>query len=279
LIHQAAGIDPMQQPLILWIDLTEARSQAAYRAGLAGHCRVRHCTATDAVPGRIHEAVPDIICFDFDVPGPSELTLLQKTKLLHPSIPILMFTGVASADLLIWALRSRVWDCFVKPVSAGEVIRRLNIMLPVLNGNSAQRPRKLLMPERTVFESAACNSQNTQHGRTAAVLPYLQEHLHEKLVLSDMARLCDMDQFEFSRTFRREQGVTFREHLLRIRIEAAAKLLQQAARSVLDVAYSVGFNDPSHFSRLFRRHMGVTPKVYRSNWLVTGGAVTSVACH
>ena len=39
-------------------------------------------------------------------------------------------------DLLVWALRTRIWDCFIKPVSCGEVVRRLNLLLPVLGATT-----------------------------------------------------------------------------------------------------------------------------------------------
>jgi transcriptional regulator GlxA family with amidase domain len=64
-----------------------------------------------------------------------------------------------------------------------------------------------------------------------------------------------MDAFDFSRCFRREQGVTFHDYLMRMRSDN---------RSVLDITCSVGFSAPSDFARLFRRHMGVTPRVYRN---------------
>ena len=58
--------------------------------------------------------------------------------------------------------------------------------------------------------------------------------------------------------------MTFRDYLIRLRIETAAHRLRSNGASVLEVACSVGFNDPSHFARLFRRHMGVTPTAYRN---------------
>jgi AraC-like DNA-binding protein len=59
--------------------------------------------------------------------------------------------------------------------------------------------------------------------------------------------------------------MTFRDYLMRLRIETAARRLRSDDVSVLEVACSVGFNDPSHFARLFRRHMGVTPTAYRNS--------------
>jgi AraC-like DNA-binding protein/CheY-like chemotaxis protein len=254
----------MHQPLILWMNLARNSGTPALCRRLENHCRVQRCTDPDALAGLMDTLTPDVICFDFAIPFASERALIQRCRLDYPSTPVLMFTTSDSAELMVWALRTRVWDCFIKPVSCGEVVRRLNILLPVLGGGSGQRARKLLMPERGAFAVPGVNGAEAGAARTSAVLPYLQGHFHEKIAVSHLARMCGMDAFEFSRCFRREQGVTFRDYLMRMRIDAAARRLRRDDRSVLDVACSVGFNDPSHFARLFRRHMGVTPRVYRN---------------
>jgi AraC-like DNA-binding protein len=254
----------MQRPLILWMNCMATGGTPVMCRRLERHCRVRTCDSPDAPLELVSSLRPDVLCFDFADPEAAQLALVQKTKLEHPRVPILIFTTSRSADLLVWALRTRIWDCFIKPVSCGEVVRRLNLLLPVLGANNGQRARKLVMPERGGFAEAPAAAPEAAAGRTAAVLPFLQRHFHEKIALSRVADICGMDAFEFSRCFRREQGVTFRDYLISVRIEAAARRLRRDHRSVLDVACSVGFNDPSHFARLFRRHVGVTPSVYRN---------------
>ena len=253
----------MQQPLILWATLTGERGAPLLCERLEHHCRVHRCEDPRLLRECLATLAPAVICFDCTSPGAAERALVQKIKLEYPSVPLLMFTTSESAELVIWALRTRVWDCFIKPVSCGEVMRRLNILLPVLGGDNTQSTRTPLMPERSAC-SNTLQQENVAAPKTTAVLPYLQQHFHEKIAMSDMAGTCGMTAFEFSRCFRREQGITFRDYLMRLRIETAARRLRRDDQSVLDVACSVGFNDPSHFARLFRRHMGVTPTVYRN---------------
>lgn len=261
----------MQQIVVLWMNLTSNSDTPPVCRRLGSHCRIMHCGNPRTLPQLMDTLSPDVVCFDFGDPAAADRGLVQRIKLDYPSVPLLMFTTSESAELMIWALRTRVWDCFIKPVSCGEILRRLNILLPVLGNDSRQRSRKPLMPERDACASRL-QAQQTTETRTAAVLPYLQEHFHEKIVLADVAQVCGMNAFEFSRWFRREQGITFRDHLMRLRIETAARLLRLDQQSVLDVACSVGFNDPSHFARLFRRHMGITPSDYRS------GGMCSTPC-
>jgi YesN/AraC family two-component response regulator len=259
----------MLAPLIFWIDFSTSDTECEISTEIADHYRVRRCRDIQALPQLIEELAPNVLCFDFDYPGPAELALLQKVKCIYPSVPILMLTKNHSTELVIWALRARVWDFFLKPVSVGEMIRRLNMMLPVLDENRRQGRRKMLMPDRNSYTPSVTATTLMQE-RTYRVLPYLTEHFHEKVALSDVAQYCRMGIFEFSRTFKREQGMTFRDYLVRLRVEAAAKILRNANTSVLDIACSVGINDPSQFSRLFRRHMGVTPTMYRNHHKKTG---------
>jgi AraC-like DNA-binding protein len=102
---------------------------------------------------------------------------------------------------------------------------------------------------------------------TRSLLPavsYVSGNYSEKLRLSTAAKLCDLSRFQFSRNFKKEQGLTFRDFVVQLRIQRAAELMRQPrALSVTEAAFVVGFNDLSHFSRMFRRQLGMTPSNYR----------------
>ncbi len=253
----------MSLPLVLWLDFASEHKAPDNPLGPCHPYKVKRCSDIQALPQMLASEAPDVLCFDFSYPGPTELALLQKTKLSYPSVPILMLTENPSAELAIWALRSRVWDYFIKPASGSVIVRRLNAMTPLRRHNSGQHPRRMLMPDRGA-SGRHIFVDNPPREKTCKVIPYLKDHLHEKITLSDVAHLCCMSVCEFSRTFKREQGMTFRDYLVRLRVDAAADILHTTSQSVLEIACSVGVNDPSQFSRLFRRHMGTTPSAYRS---------------
>lgn len=94
-------------------------------------------------------------------------------------------------------------------------------------------------------------------------LQCLKRHYHEKVAEEVAARCCGMSRYEFSRKFHAAFGMTFREHLLRARITEARRMLMEGDRSVTAIAYSVGFNDGSHFARMFRRYTHVLPSAYQ----------------
>ena len=71
-----------------------------------------------------------------------------------------------------------------------------------------------------------------------------------------------MSPFRFSRSFRETYGIKFQDYVVRYRILESCRLLKSPSTNVTDVAYAVGFNDASYFSRTFRRYVGMTPSYY-----------------
>ena len=254
----------MTLPLLLWIDLTCNGPEPSLPHALGSLCRVQICNDADTVQDQIETLQPSFLCYDTDTPSQSQRSLLQSLKLHYPSIPVLLLTSAHSTELIMWALRTRVWDCFIKPVHEIEFTRRVRVLISTLTPQRKQHARELFMPEphkAHVYDNNAA--------RTELAMRYLTSNFCERVPLADAAEICGMNIFEFSRTFKREHGMTFRDYTLQLRIQAAAHALCSTDTSILDVAFSVGFNDPSHFSRLFRRTMGVTPSMYRRKFVDT----------
>lgn len=91
---------------------------------------------------------------------------------------------------------------------------------------------------------------------------YLAQNYARTVSLDDLSNLSGLSPFHLLRAFRKETGLPPHEFLVSIRIERARQLL---ARSVplARVAHEVGFADQSHFTRVFKRVVGVTPGKYR----------------
>jgi AraC-like DNA-binding protein len=83
------------------------------------------------------------------------------------------------------------------------------------------------------------------------------------LSLEGFARGLELSARQVSRLFREEFGCTFREHLAKLRIERARRLLAETERSIVDVAGETGWSSLAHFNSAFRRWVGATPSAYR----------------
>jgi two-component system response regulator YesN len=84
----------------------------------------------------------------------------------------------------------------------------------------------------------------------------------EQLNLEDISHVIGISPFYFSRLFREELGISFSEYITKLRLEKAVSLLAQGL-SVKECCFSVGYNDPNYFSRIFRKYYDMTPSEYR----------------
>lgn len=103
------------------------------------------------------------------------------------------------------------------------------------------------------------------HGRFAQVVAHIHTHYGQNLEIKKMAKLAGVSQSQFERRFNRIFGTTPYEYLLRVRVAAARALLESTDRTIADIACETGFYDHSHFTRTFKRVVGMSPGHYRKN--------------
>jgi AraC-like DNA-binding protein len=89
---------------------------------------------------------------------------------------------------------------------------------------------------------------------------FIEEHYLEVLSLAQIAARCGIDSAYLCRLFKRYDHQSPYQHLTRLRMGHAAQRLQQAGVLAKQVAGELGFSDPFHFSRTFRRVLGVSPR-------------------
>jgi AraC family transcriptional regulator len=94
---------------------------------------------------------------------------------------------------------------------------------------------------------------------------YIEENLTEELAIANLAALVPMSEFHFARTFKTLTGEPPHRYILERRIERAKVLLKVTRFSMAEIAYQVGFSNPSHFTAQFRKFLGVTPKHFRES--------------
>ena len=89
---------------------------------------------------------------------------------------------------------------------------------------------------------------------------FMRAQLAGPLALPDIARAACLSPFHFHRSFRMFFGVTPHQYVLRLRLDRAADRLRRSSVPVTDIALDVGFENPAHFSRAFRRRFSCAPQ-------------------
>ncbi len=94
-------------------------------------------------------------------------------------------------------------------------------------------------------------------------LIYIFEHLSSDIHLAEVAELAGMSESTFSRFFKKNTGNSFTDHVNKLRIWQACKLLSETDMPITDICFEVGYLNISNFNRTFLRQHKVTPSAYR----------------
>lgn len=99
--------------------------------------------------------------------------------------------------------------------------------------------------------------------RLKRALDYVEAHLSEHVLLADIAAAAGLTRMHFAAQFRAAMGISSHEFLLQRRMEQAQALLRSSSAPIATVALSVGFSNQAHFSTVFRRLIGQSPRRWR----------------
>ena len=150
---------------------------------------------------------------------------------------------------------SEITDIYFKSQSMWELLifSRLMEMYADIGRYNFNRKEPLAEDEHSLL----------YYEKFANLLKYTDSHLEEELSLDWAADYIGFSKYHFLRLFKEYTGMTYYDHLLHKRIQAAQKLLS-SNESVTNIAVRTGFNNLTSFSRSFRKLTGMSPSQYRN---------------
>lgn len=95
------------------------------------------------------------------------------------------------------------------------------------------------------------------------VIEYIRMNLKENISLKNLSDKACMSTTSFYRFFKRELGMSPIEFVLNEKMKCAKKLLKNPTIQINEVCYLSGFEDANYFTRMFKKHEGITPKQYQ----------------
>ena len=118
------------------------------------------------------------------------------------------------------------------------------------------------------YPSAGCpriGKQKTEsRSEIREIAEYIDKNFAFPITLSGLAANFGYSPNYFSSLFHKIVGVSFREHLCRVRVEESKHLLLSTDYSITDIAVAMGFPDQSYYCKVFKNVVGVTPGKFRS---------------
>ncbi|MEP2771686.1 MAG: response regulator [Fulvivirga sp.] len=203
--------------------------------------------------------VPNIIISDLMMPVKDGMVLCQTIKEDERTshIPIILLTAKAGDEHVVAGLETGADDYIVKPFS-NDVLKVKVEKLIELRASLRQRYSQeiILKPQEIAITSADEN-----------FLSRVEKLLDEKLSDSDFtadifSKEIGMSRMQLHRKLKALVGLTTTEFIRSQRLKVASQILQKPGINMSEVAYAVGFNDPSYFSKCFKEAYGHSPSAY-----------------
>lgn len=97
------------------------------------------------------------------------------------------------------------------------------------------------------------------------VILYIHANYEQKITLSHLTELFHINRTTLSEEFAKVTGVSVIDYLIRLRIKIASIILSQTSIPISEILYRTGFNDSTHFGKMFRKYTGFSPSQYRMN--------------
>lgn len=109
----------------------------------------------------------------------------------------------------------------------------------------------------------ANRADNSLENEVELAMHYFRENYRSEVNVEDYALSRGMSASNFYRVFKQISGSTPLQFILKLRLSNAQNLLENSNLTIAEIASAVGYENPLYFSRLFNKHIGVSPSEYR----------------
>lgn len=201
----------------------------------------------------IRREKPDILISDISMPGMDGLKMISAFRVEFPDMMISILTGYRDFDYAQTAIKLGVHRFLLKPSNMGEIEEAVATMVENLKKlnitGEEEEPEKEAPASSFIVKNA---------------LAYIDKNYNKHLTLGDVAENTYVSQWHLSKLLNRHTGQNFSELLNHVRIEHAKELLRDPSLRIGNIAEEVGFVDIAHFSRVFKKMVGVSANEYRN---------------
>ena len=205
--------------------------------------------------------LPDLVISDIVMPEMDGFTLLKRlknnTKTSH--IPVVLLTSRHEQQLRLEGLEQGADAYIDKPFNLEELEARVTGLIENRN--------RLRGKYMGVQEQADTVKQIELTGINEEMMKKVMEAINEHLDDSDfnvesLADIIGMSRAQLHRRVKEATGITVGEFIRNLRLQQAARMLEKGDNTIQQVAWAVGFSNPTHFSAAFKRYFGVPPMEY-----------------
>ena len=248
-------MDASARPALLLVE-DNAELRGYLRDQLSPDYRILEAADGEAALQFIRDDRPDFVLSDVMIPKMDGYSLCRMLKgdesLRH--IPIVLLTARASEADAVYAFESGADDFVTKPFSMAELRMRITHLL------LSRRLLREKFSRETVVRPSDIVIQSSDEVFLRRVLDVVEVNMSDHTFGVDaLADDVGLSRRQLERRVRAVCGETPGEVIRRLRLERAAQYLKAESGTVAEIAFSVGYQSPSHFSTAYRRHFGTSP--------------------
>ncbi|MFD1142857.1 tetratricopeptide repeat protein [Larkinella insperata] len=210
------------------------------------------------------ELSPDLIISDWMMPemDGAELCRRIKTDERTSHIPMIMLTALATQDNKLTGLETGADDYLTKPFDSRELLVRVQNLIESRRKLRERFGRELRIGPTDIAVTSA------DEKFLMRVMKIVEDNLgNSQFSAEEFGREAGLSRMQLHRKLTALTGQSAGDFIRVMRLKRAAQLLEGQAATVSEIAYEVGFNSLSYFSKVFREQFGVLPTEYanRSN--------------
>ena len=242
-------------------------------------------TASNGLEGLelVRELKPNMLFSDISMTNMDGLAMVAAIKSEYPDIEVCLLTGFRNFEYAQQAIKLGVTRFLLKPSKIDEIEEAIDAMTKNLieKGQTGENRKDDLWNmddpvEKYIYEAFAENRPKPESDEEAynftdanyyvikTALKYMCNNYASKMSLMDVAEQCYISNWHLSKLLNQYTGKGFFEIINVIRIDKAKELLKTSALKVQEISEQIGFQDVTHFSRIFKNHVGLSPKDYRA---------------
>ena len=206
-----------------------------------------------------HDNMPDLIISDWMMPLMTGVELCEKIK-QNPNtshIPVIILTSKSSNESKLMGLETGADDYITKPFNANLLEVRVKNIL-----ENRKKLRELFSNSSKIKIREITLNSSDEHF-LERIIKIVEDNISNiNLDITFLEAELKMSNMQMYRKLKSLTNLSGNEFIKNIRLKKAVQLLESENYNVSEIAYKVGFNDPSYFSRIFKKQYGKAPSEY-----------------
>jgi len=204
---------------------------------------------------------PEIIISDIMMPNMDGIEFCKKIKTDEQTshIAVILLTARSSQANIIEGLETGADDYLTKPFYMDELQLRINNILESRKKFREQFGKSL------EIEPSKIQITSVDKKFIKRAIEIVEENISDpEFDVEKFSRLIGISRVGLYNKLKALSNHSVQEFIFIVKLKRAAQLLVESGMSVTEICYDVGFKDPSHFSKLFKKQFGTSPKSYQN---------------